>query len=214
MTDSADPGSLGIRIAQILSGVRNDLHASDYIVSRLTPGTPFTQRLEVSNSTNELMHVSIYPGAATNADGNFATSPQGVVNDLTSWTTVSPASVDLPAHSVAQEMVTITVPVGAPPSQQYGVIWAAISTTSPSSGITSVNRVGVRMYDPVGNYSAASVALTQKSAPTSQTSSGDLQWIVVILLAMGLLTFAYQHIPAVKEARKIRDAELKRSPKR
>ncbi len=214
MTDSTDPGSLGIRIAQIPSGVRNDLHASDYIVSRLTPGTPFTQRLEVSNSSNNAMHVSIYPGAATNADGNFATSPQGVVNDLASWTTVSPASVDLPAHSVAQEMVTITVPVGAPPSQQYGVIWAAISTTSPSSGITSVNRVGVRMYDPVGNYSAASVALTQKSAPTSQTSSGDLQWIVVILLAMGLLTFAYQHIPAVKEGRKIRDAELKRSPKR
>ena len=214
MTDSTSTGSLGIRVAQIPSAVRNDPHASEYIVSRLTPGTTFTQRLEVSNSTSSPMHVSVYPGAATNSDGNFATLPFGVTNELTSWTSVSPSAIDLPAHSVAQTVVTIDVPTGTESSEQYGVIWASISTTSPASGITSVNRVGIRMYDPIGNYSTASLTLAKKSTTPFPTSNGDLQWIAIIILAMGLLTLAYQQIPAVKRARKLRSRELKRLSRR
>ena len=210
MSTTSDAGGLGIRIAQIPASSENTANSNVYIVTRLLPGTSNSQRLEVSNSTGQPLNVTIYPGAATYVGGTFNPLPVGQSNDLTSWTTVVPSVATIPAHSYISAVVTIAVPTPVSPSEQYGVIWAATSSPQTTTGITSVNRVGIRMYDPVGDYKVA----TSSTFHTATTDGGetfnassDLQW-----LAIGVL-FAVISIFAVLHYRQWRKDVLKRQRK-
>ena len=196
MAATTDAGGLGIRIAQIPASAENTPNARVYIVTRLLPGTTNSQRLEVSNSTDQPLNVTIYPGAATNAGGVFNALPIGQSNDLTSWTTVSPSVATIPAHSYISALVTIDVPTPVTPSEQYGVIWAATSSSQSSTGVTSVNRVGIRMYNPVGDYTATtSTSLhTSSAGTTSVLSAGaDMQWLAIAVLFVAMGVFAILH---------------------
>ena len=186
-------GGLGIRIAQIPSSVQNVPNSRVYIVTRLLPSTSNSQRIEVSNSTDQSLNVTIYPGAATNTGGVFTSLPVGQGNDLTSWTTVVPSVATIPPHSYISAVVTIDVPSLVTPSEQYGVIWAATSSAQSSTGITSVNRVGIRMYDPVGNYTTTTAATLHTSTSSNPAIGGDLQWIAIGVIFVVIAIFAVLH---------------------
>ena len=196
MSGTSEVGGLGIRISQIPSASANTPNSGIYIVSRLLPSTSVTQRLAVTNSSNAPIHVTIYPGPATNVNGVFLPQAEGTSNELTSWTSVSPSEIVLAPKSYKEVTVTINVPAIVTPSEAYGVIWASVSAAPGSSGITSVNRVGIRMYEPIGNYSAASSSIPSTKPSWIATHEIEIGWFAFILVA--ILGFSYAIAPGSK----------------
>jgi hypothetical protein len=198
VADSSSGGSIGIGILDYPSSVKDDPNASNWIVAHLEPGSTVSQHIQVTNSSNTSMSVNIDPGAATNENGVFSFAAVGVNNELTSWTTVSPSSGLIPAHGTLTVSVTITVPSTATPSMHYGVIWAQVNGPATADGIAVINRVGIRMYNPVGNYVATTA--TPSAAPSTSTltvtnfgsdwfriSGNDYQWIALGALLVAVL---------------------------
>src|SRR4051812_22781537 len=141
-------GSVSIRLLDAPSNRQDDPRARIYIVDHLHQGDRIERHIELANGTDGPLHVRLYPAAAKVADGEFRFGEGHAANDLTRWTTVAPAAVDVAPHGTATATVTITVPGDATDGERYGVVWAEL----PASGGTAavVNRVGVRMYLSVG----------------------------------------------------------------
>jgi hypothetical protein len=167
--DTSSGGGIGIGLVNIPTSFTNVPNSAEWILERLTPATTTTREFQVINSTDKPMFVVIYSGAATNNKGVFVGAPRGVTNELTSWSTVTPKSATIPAHQRIQGSITITVPTDAVPSMQYGLIWAQ-TTVGTSGGVTQVNRVGIRMYDPVGDFVVPEYV--SNASANSKSSSG------------------------------------------
>lgn len=144
-------GGVGIGLVQIPVALANNPRAHEYIIDNLHPGTTISRKIEVTNTTTTTQVVQLYAAAATISGGSFDFGAGHAVNDLTSWTSVSPASVSPPAGGKAFATVTIAVPADAPSGERYGVVWAQLAPAVPKAGgITTVNRVGIRIYLSVG----------------------------------------------------------------
>ncbi|MEV8100166.1 hypothetical protein [Kitasatospora sp. NPDC085879] len=65
----------GAASAFVLVDVPTDLadapRARHYIIDKLTPGTTIQRRVEVTTSTDSLLHVELHAGAADIKDGSF-----------------------------------------------------------------------------------------------------------------------------------------------
>lgn len=145
------PQTVGIRIVDVPTIRTDDPRAREYIVDHLAPGTTITRRVEVSNDTEEPQVVQLYAAAASIPDGSFQFGDGRAANDLTSWTTVDPPTVNPTAGGKVLATVKIAVPADASPGERYGVVWAEPPPAVPSGGgVTAVNRVGVRIYLSVG----------------------------------------------------------------
>jgi len=199
---SNSSSGLGIRIAQIPSSVQEDPFSNVYIVAHLKPSSTFSQRIEVSNTTTAPMKVLIYPGAATNANDVFLTEPAGSKNSLTSWTTVFPNHVTIGAQGTVSVIVTIKVPSSAALGSNYGVVWASVSSSPNMAGVISVNRVGIRMYDPVGNESAQSTTTSSHATPWWPEHAGEIWAIGFALIAVILIGYLYSQTYEMKKYRK------------
>jgi len=184
MSAATDAGGLGIRIVQIPTAVKDNPLSSIYIVNRLSPSEVISQKIEVSNTTSKPMTVSIYPGAATNVGGTFLASPGVASNQLTSWISVTPSQALLPAHSYTTAVVTFSVPSDAPAGEQYGVIWAATSSAGSAGNISNVNRVGIRIYAPVGTSTTNTSMITEANSGSTPSKSGDLEWFSIVFLVL------------------------------
>jgi hypothetical protein len=143
------PGSVGIRLLDIPVGAANDPRAKEYIIDNLAPGSTIKRRVEISNTTSALLHVKIYPDAAVIKGGAFIGEAEHAANELTSWTSLSHASLDVSADATAVDTVTIAIPSDAAPGEKYGVVWAEVSSKT-GGVITEVNRAGIRIYLSVG----------------------------------------------------------------
>ena len=147
----AADGAIGLRLVDVPIGLHNDPRGRIYIVDHLAPGTIIHRRIEVSNTSDSTVRVDLYAAAATIANGSFLGSPGNTRNDLSTWTSISPLTSDVAAHSRFTAIVTVTVPSDASPGERYGVVWAeARSAPIAGVGITFVSRVGVRLYLSVG----------------------------------------------------------------
>ena len=141
-------GGISIRIAEISGSEQNNPLARLYFIDHMQPSQVMTRRIEVTNTTQVLQSVLIYPGAAQQVKEKFiATSGRGT-NELTSWITVTPEQVQLLPGEYATINVTFSIPPNVRSGTRYGVIWA--ETTSPGN-ISIVNRVGIRIMIPVGD---------------------------------------------------------------
>ncbi|MEU7915902.1 hypothetical protein [Microbispora bryophytorum] len=150
--DRGDPGEgLGIRLVDAPLARRGDPRALKGVVDHLDPGTTIRRRVEVSNTSGHPMHVSLYPAAADIRGHAFVFGPERTPNELTSWTTLAPAELDLAPGHTRRAWFTIRVPSDAWKGERYGVIWA--QTTAEPDGTHNVglaSRVGVRMYLDIG----------------------------------------------------------------
>lgn len=143
--------SVGIRIVDAPTNRADDPRARQYIVDHLAPGATITRRVEVSNDTSTSQVVQLYAAAGSIKDGTFQFADGRAANDLTSWTTVVPATVSPAPGGRVLVTVTVAVPADASPGERYGVVWAELpAATAQGGGITAVNRVGVRIYLSVG----------------------------------------------------------------
>src|SRR5205085_7846534 len=137
---TAPAGSIGVRLVDGNSTHSSDPRARLYIGDHLTPGAVVEREIEVANSTTTAAHVLLYSAAATIADGSFLGSAGHTQNDLSTWTTVEPGAVDIPAGTVRTTRATIRAPRDAAPGEQYGAVWAEVNSgTDPSSGVVEVS---------------------------------------------------------------------------
>jgi hypothetical protein len=199
-----------MRIAEVPSEVQGTPFANAYIVFKLLPAKTYSEKIAVSNTTNSAMNVNLYPASATYVKGVFAPMEKVLPDGLASWTTVDPKFAKLPAHSEIVVTVTIKVPATAISSQQYGIIWAATSTSPNSNALGGVSRVGIRMYDQVGEASPVSTSSPSTGTVVDKTNwisdhLVGIEWIGVTLLFLFVFI-----IGAISVRRERRRAEKRR----
>lgn len=144
-TGADQAGSVGVRLVDIPADLADDPRARQYVIDNLAPGTTVHRRIEVTNRTASMLHVNVYPDAADIVRGAFVGAAGKTVSELTSWTTMEQEGLDIPAGASARDTVTIAVPRDAPPGERYAVIWAQVGDDH-KSGVTLVNRTGIRVY--------------------------------------------------------------------
>jgi hypothetical protein len=87
---------------------------------------------------------------------------------------VTPGVLEVPANGKKLAGVSIKIPLDAPPGEQYGVIWAEVSSAgAPGAGsVTQVSRVGVRQYVSVGPGGAPAADFTIDSLTAERSPKG------------------------------------------
>lgn len=168
---TAASGTIGVRLLDAPVSAAADPRARLYIVDSVAPGKTIERHIEVSNTTSSTAHVALYQGAATITDGSFIGNEGHSANALTTWTSVSPATADIPAGRATTATVTIAVPADATAGEQYGAIWAEVR--SASDAVTQVSRVGVRVYLSVGSGGAAAADFSIDSLIAKRSPTGD-----------------------------------------
>lgn len=159
-TAQVAPASFGIRLLDAPIGAAHDPRAQIYIVDQVRPGSTIIRHVLVTNSSAHPLDVSAYAAAASISGGQFRFGAAQTQNPLTSWTTVNPSSAVVSPAGSARLTVRVAVPKDAISGEQYGVIWAQISSPAGAGGVRQVNRVGVRMYlDVSGNRQASSFTI-------------------------------------------------------
>ncbi|MHB9861031.1 COG1361 family protein [Streptomyces sp. YIM S03343] len=149
--DPAPGRTIGIKLLDAPESRRADPRAQAYIVDHVAPGSTIERRVEVTNESATPMHVDVYAAAATIAKGKFTFAPEHTPDELTGWTSLDTAGLELAASETARVRTTIRVPRDAAAGERYGVIWAQTGTpTDRSHTLTMLGRVGVRMYVDVG----------------------------------------------------------------
>ncbi len=146
-TPAGPAGQMALRLEPSGGGVPTDPRERISIVASLRPGAALTRTVTVVNGTARGQHVELYPAAATIVSGTFLGSPERTPNDVTTWTTLSPSTVDLGPGASRPVQVTIRPPVRAAEGEQYAMVWA--DTTAPGSD--ELTRAGVRMYLDIGH---------------------------------------------------------------
>jgi hypothetical protein len=144
-------GSIGLRLLDVPANAAGDPRARIYIVDHVAPGAVIHRRIEVSNTTASAAQVSVYPAAATIAKSSFLGAAGHSANELSTWTAVRPGTLSVPAGSHLPATLTVAVPRDAAPGERYGVVWAEVrSAPIGGSGVTEINRVGIRIYLSIG----------------------------------------------------------------
>lgn len=151
----SDPGTRGVGIQLLDAPVsrRDDPRALRYIVDHVSPGTIVERRVQVVNRSRDRQVIEVYPASAAVHGGRFRFGHGHSANELTSWTSVDRARLDLAAGESATLDVTIRVDPRASAGERYGVLWAS-TVPDPAdrgrAGVTQIHRVGVRIYLDVG----------------------------------------------------------------
>ncbi|GAA4573552.1 hypothetical protein [Planotetraspora kaengkrachanensis] len=150
-----DPGApgegLGVRLVDAPVVRRKDPRARTGVVDHLNPGTTIRRRLEVSNTTAEPLHVSLYAAAASIEGRTFTFAPERTPNELSTWTTVEPREIDLAPGHKRIAWFTVDVPQDAWRGERYAVMWAQTAIMPDKvHNVGLASRVGVRMYLDIG----------------------------------------------------------------
>ncbi|MEU0815369.1 peptidase [Streptomyces mirabilis] len=149
--DPAAGRIISIKLLDAPESRRVNPRAQAYIVDHVAPGSTIERRVEVTNESSTPMHVNVYAAAATIAKGEFTFAPERTSNELTGWTSLDTADLELAASETARVRTTIRVPRDAAAGERYGVIWAQTGTaTDRTHNVAMLGRVGVRMYIDVG----------------------------------------------------------------
>jgi hypothetical protein len=144
-------GGVGIRLLEAPTAREKDPRARRSIVDHVKPGTSFSRKFEVTNTTDGPRTISIYAAGADVVGGSFVTADGHTQNELSGWISIDRPSVDLGPGQAAQPRLTISVPPSASAGERYAVVWAELPPRKPpGGGIAVVNRVGLRVYLSVG----------------------------------------------------------------
>ncbi|MEV6862026.1 peptidase [Streptosporangium subroseum] len=167
------PDGIGIRLVDVPILARADQRARRYIVDHLKPGMVIDRRVEVTNSSDAPLRVTLYSAAASISNGKFAFADGHISNELSTWTSIAPRGLTLAPHSSSMATVTVTVPDRASAGERYAVAWAEVTTVAPPGGVNEVNRVGVRLYLSVGPGGGPPTDFTIDTLTTQRTAGGN-----------------------------------------
>ena len=144
------PG-LGVRLLEGPADNLDDPRAHDYIIDHVAPGTTISRRIGFSNGDERPIDLSFYAAGADIGGDAFAVLPGREGNELTSWITFSTDRTTVAPGGTVPITVTIAVPSDASTGERYAAALAERSVPPPTGrGVTTVSRVGVRIYLSVG----------------------------------------------------------------
>jgi hypothetical protein len=166
-------GSIGVRLVDVPADAGNDPRARLYVVDDLAPGTVIHRRIQISNTSHTSALVALYSAAATIARGTFLGAPARTPNDLSSWTSLTPSAASIAPGSQLTATVTIAVPHDAAPGERYAVVWAETRSAGTASGLTEVNRVGIRLYVSVGPGGPPATNFSIESLTAKRSAQGQ-----------------------------------------
>jgi hypothetical protein len=173
---SATPaaGSIGIRLLDVPSGLRDDPRAHLYIIDHMSPGAVVTRRIQVSNTTADIAHIDLYSAAASIEQASFTGAAGHARNELSSWTSVTPTAPNVAPGGTVEATVTVSVPHDAAPGERYGVVWAEVgSAPAACRGINETSRVGIRLYISVGEGGVPAADLVVDSLTAGRSANGQ-----------------------------------------
>lgn len=178
---NAPSDSIGIRLLDATESLKDDPRAQQYIIDNLPPGTTITRHLMISNNTSAPATIDVYAGPATIVDGVFSVADRGEQSMLTSWISLDQSTVRLESGQESEVAVTITVPEDAPEVEQYAAIWASTQADRASAdGVTSVSRVGVRVYLSVGPGNGPPADFTIKDLTPQRGADGSASVVAAV----------------------------------
>ncbi len=163
--------TLGIRLLDAPVNRADDPRARVYVVDQLAPGATIHRRIEVANATSDRLTVQLYAAGAQVQQGEYKPLDGHTGNDLSGWTTVTPSSVDLAPKTKTTAVVDVAVPPDAAGGERYAAVWAELPPTK-SGGVTSINRVGLRMYLSVGGDAEPASDFTVNDLRAGRDGSG------------------------------------------
>ena len=178
--DMTTPAGIGIGLLDVPASTQNDPRARAYIIDRLAPGSEITRRVQVTNNTASAQTIYLYPGAASITGGSFVGAESGSINELTTWTSLTQTTIELPSGGKAEVPVSIKVPADAAEDEHYGAIWAEARSPATKGGVVQANRVGIRMYLSIGpgNGKPADFSITTLTAARDSEGLPQLSALV------------------------------------
>lgn len=177
---AGEGGTIGVRLVDVPASSADDPRAQLYVVDHGAPGTVIQRTVEVSTTASDA-RIRLYASAASVTDGAFLGAEGDTPNELSTWTSVRPGEVQLAAgrSGTATATVTIAVRADAAPGERYGVVWAEARSAS-SSGVTQVNRVGIRLYLSVGPGGAPAADFTINSLAAQRAPDGTPMVVALV----------------------------------
>jgi hypothetical protein len=169
----APEGSVGIRLLEAPSDRQDDPRARLYIIDHLVPGSSISRRIEVSNGLTEDARIQLYAAGASVDEGTFRFFDGKRQNDVASWTSIDPPAVRVRSDGVAEATVTIDVPADAAGGEHYAVVWAELPPAKTDQGVSSVSRVGIRIYLSVGGGSEPASDFAIESLAGARDAEGN-----------------------------------------
>lgn len=171
------PQEFGVRLVDVPVSEANNPRALRYIVDYLPTGTVIHRRILIMNQETRPARFTVYPDAASIANGLFTGDAGETRNELTGWISVRHPAVTLAPGASATATVTIKVPAGATRGEHYGVIWVQQTARTHAAGggfgVTEVSRVGIRIYLAVGKGGVPPTSFAIASLTARRSASGQ-----------------------------------------
>ena len=115
----------------------------------------------------------LYPAGVSIVGSVFVGDAADTSNELSTWSAVSPAALDVASNARSTATVTIAVPRDAALGERYGVVWAEVRAgAADSTGVTNVSRVGIRLYISVGPGGAPAADFAIESLTAARSADG------------------------------------------
>jgi len=169
--DAKHPG-LGIQLLEAPTALQKDPRARLYVIDHLKPGAVIKRKILVSDGTTDPLTVSLYSAASQIVNGVWSPLAGRTPNELSTWTTVSPATVSLQPGQKTQAEVTVAIPRDASSGERYAVVWAEAAI--PGNGpVHQVARVGIREYISVGPGGAPPINFTIDTLTAARATNGQ-----------------------------------------
>ena len=165
-------GQVGIRLLDVPTDRADDPRARLYIVDHLQQGEAIERRIEVSSGLAEPTKITLYAAGASVEGGEFVFFEGKNANEVSRWTSVSPATLQLAPGAEAIATVRIKVPEDAESGERYGVVWGELPIATAASGVSEVTRVGIRIYLSVGTGKEPPSDFEIETLTTSRTPQG------------------------------------------
>ena len=166
---SAEVSGIGVKLVDPPASSATSPFARTYITGTFQAGSQVKADVEVSNTTTRPQTISIYAAGASMRAGAFSFAAGRVKNELSRWTGVSRSHLRLGPGRATIVTVRVRIPANATRGERYSVMWASVDAPG-NTGVTLVNRVGVRMYLSVGG--AAAPRYTISTPRASRTPNG------------------------------------------
>lgn len=173
------PG-LGIGLLQVPKATLKDPRARNYIIDSVKPGTTFSRDFEVCNGTTAPLPVELYPDSAQILDGSFALAPGRGTSELTSWMSVTPATLTVASGKAVKATVHFKVPEDATAGERYGGILADSPPQQGAGGVALGGRVGIRVYLDVSSGGAPKSDFTVDSLQAVRRKDGTPAVLAVV----------------------------------
>lgn len=129
-----------------------DERASRYIVDHVVPGSTLERDVTIGNDGDAPVDVELSVGGSEIVEHRlvFDDEGTGVEREIVEWAQLPRDRVTVAPRESVTVPVELVVPPDAEDGERYGVVWAAVRSTSTGAA-TVVNRVGVRIYLSVGD---------------------------------------------------------------